>query len=477
LPILPQLFKKKLAVNRKAKKHHFLLFTFAFCLLTSYLACEKDYSAITVKRPPLPPKPEIALSLAGEPYLTEIYLKLEINNVEFPQAFTLTRNGFAILNDTLTTNDTTVIDTGLTPSTSYDYKAYPLVNGQKTDSSSLQAATMDTTSHEFSWEIFTFGNLGNSVLLDLFIVDENDIWAEGEIHISDSTGNDTMFNSIHWDGSQWELKNFIKSGGSAVSRIRGIWVFSQNNIWLAAGSAYHWDGNIAALSYQRDIYTSETVEKLWCISDDDVYGVGNAGLIVHYDGVDWEKQESGTQLGLLDIWGISGTEIYTVGLDHGQVRGVVLQNKGSGWETMMEGFVYGNGFDPSELFKTQLYGTTDGVWVDERGTLYTVGNLMYQYKRGKWNYVTSLPENFIGGNPGSYHHGYLHAIRGNASNDIFIFGESNTIIHFNGSTWKKIGPPYQPFTDYFWFNCAVKGDLIVGVGETGNQARIIRLWR
>lgn len=144
---------------------------------------------------------------------------------------------------------------------------------------------------------------------------------------------------------------------------------------------------------------------------------------------------------------------------------------------MMEGYVYGNGFDPSELFKTQLYGTTDGVWADERGTLYTVGNLMYKYKRGKWNYVTSLPENYIGGNPGNYYRGYLHAIRGNASNDIFVFGESNTIIHFNGSTWKKIGPPYQPFTDHFWFNCAVNGDLIVGVGETGNQARIIRLWR
>ena len=148
---------------------------------------------------------------------------------------------------------------------------------------------------------------------------------------------------------------------------------------------------------------------------------------------------------------------------------------------MIEGFVEGNGFNSSLLFKTQLYGITEGVWVDEKGTVYTAGNYLYKYSRGIWNYVRSLPENYLGGNPGNYYRGYLHTIRGFASNDIFIFGESNTLIHFNGLTWRKIGPEYIPFSYSHWYQADAKGNLIVAVGKTadiwGDVGQIIRIWR
>ncbi|GAB6283729.1 MAG: hypothetical protein STSR0008_25320 [Ignavibacterium sp.] len=47
---------------------------------------------------------------------------------------------------------------------------------------------MDTTSHNFSFETWTFGGeAGSSVLYDVAIIDENNIWAVGEIRISDTT--------------------------------------------------------------------------------------------------------------------------------------------------------------------------------------------------------------------------------------------------------------------------------------------------
>lgn len=100
--------------------------------------------------------------------------------------------------------------------------------------------------------------------------------------------------------------------------------------------------------------------------------------------------------------------------------------------------------DTAELFLTKLYGITEGVWTDQHNTLYTVGNLMYRYRNGEWSYVESLQGNVLGGNPNNLYRGYLHAVRGNASNDMLIVGELNTLRHFNGVTWMEVGPPYRP---------------------------------
>ena len=121
-------------------------------------------------------------------------------------------------------------------------------------------------------------------------------------------------------------------------------------------------------------------------------------------------------------------------------------------------------FDTDKLFIFQLYGATEGVWVDDKGTLYTGGSLMYQYKHGKWNYVTPLPENFIGGDPDNTFRGYLHAVQGNASNDIFIFGQSNTIIHFNGFCCERTCPGFVPWYLCCWLDCVVKENLSMDVG-------------
>ena len=44
----------------------------------------------------------------------------------------------------------------------------------------------DTTSHNFTWETWTFGEHSSSVLNDVAIIDENNIWAVGEIYMNDS---------------------------------------------------------------------------------------------------------------------------------------------------------------------------------------------------------------------------------------------------------------------------------------------------
>ncbi len=72
---------------------------------------------------------------------------------------------------------------------------------------------MDTTSHNFTWQTFTFGEHSTSTLYDVAIIDENNIWAVGEIYMNDSLGNpDPIFITLlQWNGTK--PGNLIKIGG------------------------------------------------------------------------------------------------------------------------------------------------------------------------------------------------------------------------------------------------------------------------
>jgi len=412
---------------------------------------------------------------------TEVWLRLKGEDEYYGKTLQLYRSDSLIIDRKWTRNDTLLLDEDLEPSTSYSYIA-KIVDDKNLlgQSPVISVTTMDTTSHDFTWQIFEFGGeKGSSVLYDVAIINENNIWAVGEIYIAEDSLPHLPYNAVHWNGVEWELRR-IQFKGNPVEypRILSLLTFSENDIWFTNGGSFvHFDGNSYKYDFSVNPLLNGYLTKLWGTDKANIYAIGINGTIVHYNGVSWRRIESSTNLGLTDIWGGSNNEIYTVGLNYGQALGVVLKYNGHAFQKLIEGYVEGNGYDPSQLFKTQLYGLTEGVWLDEHGTVYTVGNLMYQYKQGKWDFVRTLSENFLGGDPDNTYRAYLHAIRGNASNDIFIFGESETLIHFNGLTWKRVGPSYLPWSYNFWYNGDVKGNLAVAVGKTAGSARIIKLWR
>jgi hypothetical protein len=200
--------------------------------------------------------------------------------------------------------------------------------------------------------------------------------------------------------------------------------------------------------------------------------VGNNGTIAYSSnhGSSWTKLESGTTLGLSDVYGLEDNIIYACGLDYNLSKGIVLRKQGQSWITVVEGDI----IDSSELFKPKLYGITEGLWMDEKGTVYTVGNFMYQFKRGKWGYAKSLAGNTLYGNPGYLFRGYLHSVRGNKSNGLLICGEINTVRHFNGVSWIQVGEPYQPLNyDAFWYSCDIKNNLMITVGKENGRATVL----
>jgi len=156
---------------------------------------------------------------------------------------------------------------------------------------------------------------------------------------------------------------------------------------------------------------------------------------------------------------------------------VVLKGNGQTWQTL----IVSESDDTTGLFRTRLYGAMEGIWVDERGTVYTVGNFMFHHKHGKWDFVRSLPGNYFGAGQGYIYRGYLEDVKGNASNDIFICGQINTLRHFNGVSWTEVGLPYYPLNyGLVWHRVAVKGNTATAVGSVSQnfgRGVVLRMWR
>jgi hypothetical protein len=93
----------------------------------------------------------------------------------------------------------------------------------------------DTTIHEFSWQTWTFGELGSSHFRDVAIVDENNIWAVGEITVYDPdssfNGPDGKLQRCRWDGEKW---NLMRTWGPVI--FEQYLYFSENDIGSVRGT-------------------------------------------------------------------------------------------------------------------------------------------------------------------------------------------------------------------------------------------------
>lgn len=434
-------------MHNKLQRQYLKLAAFPLALL--FLFCSKN---------PASSQPGQVAIIATDPGVTDARLIIEMRDTQDPAQIALLRDGVEVYRDsTNSLETTTVFDSTLQPNHAYTYKAVLYQDGhQTTASSTINITTMDTTSHSFSWEVFSFGEGSGSQLNDVFIVNRNNIWAVGKIHVKDSTGNFIIphFNAVHWDGQEWELVRFYKSSSSIISRIRGICHFSNSNIWLGAGSIYHWEGNLATLSYQREIYTLETVERLWRQSESEIYGVGNAGLMVYYNGRGWQTLESNTTLPIKDIWGAVDP------LDNEQIiLSVAAEKLGHSDKKIIQ--INPQNQTTSEVEWPFQNKKLHSVWFNRKSHIWVCGSGAYLYRGNTWKRFNELPPYF------------LNRIRGNDINDLFVVGDFGMVAHFNGINWKVF--PEVNFALYHSLD--YKDDIMVAVGQQNGRGYLLKMVR
>ena len=173
----------------------FLLFTSA--LTFTFFSCSNP-----TQPPPKPTPPVASINLnVVKTSLTEATIDITTSNITLPINTIINRDDKLLLSFNLTQKDTSIIDKNLEPNTDYTYKAIVEINGEQLTSVNVTAHTIDTTNQNFTFETFEFGDgYETSFFNDVWIFDENNIWAVGWVAVTSTSGKT---NIVRWDGTKW----------------------------------------------------------------------------------------------------------------------------------------------------------------------------------------------------------------------------------------------------------------------------------
>ncbi|MBK7379604.1 MAG: glucosyl transferase [Ignavibacteriales bacterium] len=394
---------------------------------------------------------------------TELWLRLTSSNIPLPISISLnqtdSQNNTVVQTISLCWNDTLLYVDSLLPKQTYKFKA-EATNYQLQPSNELTTATMDTTSHNFTWQSWTFGEHSSSVFYDVAIIDENNIWAVGEIYLYDSLGvpDPHAYNAVHWDGTEWELKRiyfYTICGQQSLSSYpaKAIWVVNENDIWIAV------DGD-QITRLENEVQTTKmclpwsfVINKIWGTSSEDLYFVGNGGNIAHYGGpsVGWQKIESGTDVVINDVWGVTNAQN-----NYKKIFCAVSSGSQPGERKIL--IIDDNNKIDSLNWNTGKIVTS--IWSENGSFIYTAGAGVFNNKSGSW-----IEETFE-----DFH--YSNRIRGTALNDIFVGGNFGFLSHFNGKNWKEYEELLNPvITDLY--SAEFKEGNVVTVGFEGTKALVL----
>ncbi len=437
----------------------FLIFLYSTFLLFAFTSCKEPSTGPETRTDSLVLK-------VTEADLTSVALSLHTTGIIYPAALTLTRNSQPVQTFSLNQPDTTLLDTALTPSTAYTWQ----VIWKKTETAFLKSdavtgRTMDTTSHNFTWRMDTLGCAG-SVLWDVAIVNDTCVWVVGDLFTKPYDSFE-RYNAAMWNGKVWKKYRIsMKNGVGTLSvQILNAIFFVDSRLFLSSGSSLtemDQTGTIKNRWYYRENNLGAT-SKIWGTSSSNLYLVGSNGSITRYNGSTFTLMESGTTVDLLDVWGTPNGEVWACGTYYFgnaelKLPSVLLRLKGNRWETVLaeendSGFPK-NGV-PSSLF-TSVYKHPDS----DRLYLTTGwGVFSYSFSDSRWQWVYKVVS--PGFPPPEL--GFPFEIRGTAANNLIAAGYHNSLVHFNGSTWKQFTEPLREFA---WpRSLAVSPGGVISVGQ------------
>src|SRR5690606_20129795 len=296
-----------------------LLFNFLFLILTLLLLCTTSCNTTE------PPDKTVLTLKLEDVSCTEAWITLTTNNLQLPATLNLLKDNTITKTINLQAADTLLYIDSLLPN--QKYKFHSVIQSINHSSNEISVTTMDTTSHDFTWQTWTFGEHSNSVLFDVAILG-NEIWAVGEIYLNDSIGNpdNNFYNLIKWNGISWNLERvyYNYQGTNFLAPLRSIYSFSKNDVWVGSNQPMRWTGTTWEKWDLLSNIWEGWINKIWGNSSSDLYVVGNNGNIAHWNGSNWTKIESGTDVNLRDISG-QGDDIFISGYSLDYSKSVLLR--------------------------------------------------------------------------------------------------------------------------------------------------------
>ncbi len=264
------------------------------------------------------------------------------------------------------------------------------------------------------------------------------------------------------------------SGGVGEGRFNAVWGTSIDSL-LAPGADH------AMLRHASGRWSAEPVPPsasalrgIWGRREDDVFSVGENGLILHFDGTGWATMTAGANSRLNDVWG-APPNVYAAATDVSSGGGRVLRYDGTSWATMTGRF--DNGINT--------------VWADARG-VFVAGDAGYlaRFDGTTWTplvpitgsyawhdaWGVSSTEVFFVGDDGQVAHylrgattitsvgtAALRGVYGFAANDVWAVGDAGTLAHYDGTGWTTVPAvttnPLRAITGFADGNAVAVGDF------------------
>ncbi|MBN8705933.1 MAG: hypothetical protein J0L62_08645 [Bacteroidetes bacterium] len=387
-------------------------------ILVTFLSCqepeEKDNRSLTLS--------------VIESDLTSALLSLKTQELQLPASLQLTRNGEPVQSFTLHQADTTLSETGLNPALTYSWQAL-LKNGEKTVKTSNVASgkTMDTTSHNFIWNVETIG-YANSNLTCGVIINENDMWVGGTIYPdSASYEDDVKYGLSHWDGIKWTPEIVTarwfpdNPDIKGPVRVSGMTYTNRHKLLVTTGLVLLEKEASNFIELAVDTWDEKGFGNIWGNDENDLYIYGVNGGLSHYNGTVLTQIPTNTTLDIQDIHGDYNPKTKEYEL-------LALASRSLQKEGNLLLKINGQTVTPLSLTGMDDY-SKDELWFTQGSHYWLVGGNSF-YKKSlndsHWTINNIYP----------FSNWYVADINGWKQNDLIITLHDSHLLHFNGSTWK-----------------------------------------
>jgi hypothetical protein len=224
------------------------------------------------------------------------------------------------------------------------------------------------------------------------------------------------------------------NGGPQAADLYGVWGSGKGDVWFvgAAGTIVHWDGHAFSAPASG---SGAGLRGVWGSGPSDVWAVGSDDLpsqaeILHWDGSAWSLAQTIPSADLHGVWGSGASDVWTVG-----AKGVVWHYDGVRWSEAPSGTM------------TDL----SSVWCSGPGDAWAVGSAgpPYYAEPGfilRWNGSSWSPLALPDGGRGSFAH-----VWGTGPRDVWLAGDTlidtpspladpnGYLVHWDGAAW---GAPF-----------------------------------
>ncbi len=141
--------------------------------------------------------------------------------------------------------------------------------------------------------------------------------------------------AVHFDGASFTVQDTPTD-----QALWGVWGASPDDLWAAGGDGrsdsvatlLHFDGSsweqVALPTLQKA--NVHAFFKVWGVDADNVWVVGQRGVVLRYDGSSWTEELVGASDDLVSIWGTDASHVFAVG---GRNNGIVSAWDGTQWRT------------------------------------------------------------------------------------------------------------------------------------------------